>query len=104
MGALLVITTVPDPGLAVKVAEALVHARIAACVHALPPGQSTYRWQDKVETSAETTLLIKTTAEKYPELEAALRGLHPYEIPEILALPVSAGWPPYLAWIHDATA
>ncbi|MBI3714640.1 MAG: divalent-cation tolerance protein CutA [Betaproteobacteria bacterium] len=104
MGALLVITTVPDPGLAVKIAESLVHSRLAACVHALPAGLSTYRWQDKVETGAEITLLIKTTAEKYPELEAALRGLHPYQTPEILALPVSAGWPPYLAWIHDATA
>ncbi len=103
MGTLLVFTTVPDPASAVKIAESLIDARLAACVHSLPAGTSYYRWQGKQEQSSEITLLIKTTSAKYPELEAAIRRLHPYELPEILGLPVSVGLPAYLEWIHDET-
>ncbi len=104
MGALLVFTTVPDPASAVKIAESLLAERLAACVHSLPAGTSYYRWQGKLEHANEITLLIKTTSAKYPELEAAIRRLHPYELPEILGLPVSAGLPPYLEWIRNETA
>ena len=103
MGALLVITTVPDEHLAVKVSATLLQQRLAACVHALPAGKSTYRWQGKIETASETTLLIKTRRTHYAELEAVLRRLHPYDTPEILALPVIAGLPAYLNWILDET-
>ena len=76
---------------------------LAACVHALPVGKSTYRWQGKIETACEISLLIKTQLARYTELEAALTRLHPYDVPEILALPVTAGLPAYLNWILDET-
>jgi periplasmic divalent cation tolerance protein len=100
---LLAITTVPDERLAVKIAQALVQARLAACVHALPAGISTYRWQGNVETASEITLLIKTTTGRYAELEATLQRLHPYDVPEIISFPIGRGHAPYLAWILDAT-
>lgn len=104
VGALIVITTVPDENLAVKLTESLLQQRLAACVHRLPAGQSTYWWQGKLETSVEITLLIKSTRSCYAELETAIRRLHPYDIPEIVALPVSAGLPAYLNWIMSETS
>lgn len=103
IGALIVITTVPDENLAVKITESLLQQRLAACVHALPAGRSTYRWQGTVENSAEITLVIKSTLARYPELEADIRRLHPYEVPEILALPVEIGFAAYLKWISNET-
>ncbi len=103
MGTLVVITTVPDENLAVKITESLLQQRLAACVHTLPPGRSTYRWQGAIESSAEITLVIKSTAARYAELEADIRRLHPYEVPEILALPVEIGFPAYMKWISDET-
>lgn len=104
VGALIVITTVPDENLAVKLTESLLQQRLAACVHRLPAGQSTYWWQGKLESTAEITLLIKTTHLRYAELETAIRRLHSYDIPEIVALPVSDGLPAYLNWIRDETS
>jgi periplasmic divalent cation tolerance protein len=103
MGPLVIITTVPDENLAVKITESLLQQRLAACVHALPPGRSTYRWQGKVERSAEITLIIKSTGARFTELEADIRRLHPYDLPEILALPVKTGSDAYLKWITDET-
>ena len=103
IGALIVITTVPDEKLAVKISESLLQQRLAACVHALPTGWSRYRWQGKIETTAEITLLIKTTVTQYPELEDDIVRLHPYEVPEIMALPVADGLPAYLNWILHET-
>lgn len=104
VGALVVITTVPDENLAVKLTESLLQQRLAACVHRLPAGHSTYWWQGKLESAAEITLLIKTTQPRYAELETAIRRLHSYGIPEIVALPVSNGFPAYLNWIRDETS
>ena len=104
VGALVVITTVPDENLAVKLTESLLQQRLAACVHRLPAGQSTYWWQGKLESAAEITLLIKTTQLRYAELETAIRRLHSYDIPEIVALPVPDGLPAYLNWIRDETS
>ena len=101
IGALIVITTVPDENLAVKITESLLQQRLAACVHALPIGVSRYRWQGRIETSAEITLVIKTTAGRYQKLEADIQRLHPYQVPEILALPVGFGLPAYVAWIMN---
>lgn len=101
---LLVITNTPDRGTAERIAEALVTESVAACVNILAECTSVYRWQDKLERAAEVPLLIKTTPEAYPRLEAALRKLHPYELPEIIALPVSAGLPDYLNWVAQETA
>jgi periplasmic divalent cation tolerance protein len=101
--ALLVLTNVADIASARLLARALVEQRLAACVNMLPAVQSVYRWNGAVEEAAEVTLLVKTTAARYPELERAIRLLHPYDLPELIALPISAGLPPYLAWISQET-
>lgn len=95
----LVLTALPDRPAAETLATALVEARLAACVNILAPCRSVYRWQDAVEAADEIPLLIKTTAECYPALEAAIRAAHPYELPEVIALPVACGLPDYLAWL-----
>ena len=99
MEILLVLTTLPDQTAAETLASALVENRLAACVNILQPCRSIYRWQGTVETADEVPLLIKTTEARYPALEAAIRARHPYEIPEIIALPTSQGLPGYLAWV-----
>lgn len=96
---LLVLCNTPDEACAQQIANTLLERRLAACVNLLAPCRSVYRWQGKIETATEHPLLIKTTAARYAELEAALRELHPHEVPEIIALPVSAGLPAYLAWV-----
>ncbi len=101
MGALVVIATVPDDILAVKISEALLQQRFAACVHALPSGISRYRWQGKIETSAETMLIIKTSAGHYRDVEAEIVRHHSLEVPEIVALRICAGLQGYLKWIDD---
>lgn len=100
---LLVLTNVPDEATGEAIARALVEDRLAACVNLLPAVQSIYRWQGAIEQAHETTLLIKTTPQRYPELEAAIRARHPYEVPEIVAVPVTAGLPAYLAWVAMET-
>ncbi len=100
---LFVLTTCPDRANATMLAARLVETRLAACVSILSPCQSIYRWEGTVERSEEAPLLIKTTAARYPEVEAAIRDLHPYELPEIVALPVAAGFAPYLDWIGEST-
>jgi periplasmic divalent cation tolerance protein len=100
---LLVITNLPDAASAEKLAHQLVEARAAACVNQLAPCFSTYRWKGNIETSTEVPLLIKTTKEAYPRLEKLIRGAHPYELPEIIAVSVTAGLPAYLDWIGRET-
>src|SRR2546425_3576410 len=85
-------------------AATLVGERLAACVNVLPEMESTYRWKGAVETERERQLVMKTTAARVPALEARVRELHPYELPEFIVLPVIAGSAPYLAWIRDSTA
>jgi len=100
---LLVITNLPDAASAERLAHQLVEARAAACVNQLAPCFSTYRWKGNIETSTEVPLLIKTTKEAYPRLEKLIRGVHPYELPEIIAVSVTAGLPAYLDWIGRET-
>lgn len=100
---LLVVTTLPDRATAERIATALVTARVAACVNVLAECTSVYRWQGKVEKAGEVPLLIKTTREAYAQLEVTLRTLHPYDVPEIVALPVTAGLPAYLDWVTQET-
>jgi periplasmic divalent cation tolerance protein len=104
MDALLVLTNLPDAASARALAEHIVSARLAACVNILAPCRSVYRWQGKVEDADEVPLLIKTSAERYPELEAAIRARHPYELPEIVAVPLSHGLPAYLDWVATETS
>lgn len=101
---LLAITTLPDTASAQALAARLVELRVAACVNVLAPCRSVYRWQGKVENTEEVPLLIKTTAARYADLEAAIRAAHPYDLPEIVALPVTRGLPDYLAWVAAETA
>ena len=103
MSALIVITNAPDRAIAQKIAQTLVEQRLAACVNILAECISVYRWQDKMETAIEVPLLIKTRTEIYAEVETAIKGLHPYELPEIVAVPIEQGSSDYLAWINAAT-
>lgn len=97
--AVVVLTTVPDAATAERIADALVGERLAACVTMLPPVRSTYRWQGKVERGEEIQLLIKTRADRYRVVEQRIVALHPYELPEILALPAVAGLAGYVDWV-----
>lgn len=100
---LLVFTNLPDVSSAEKLAHELIAARAAACVNQLAPCSSTYRWKGNIETTTEVPLLIKTTRTAYPRLEKLIREAHPYELPEIIAVPVIAGLPAYLGWVNDET-
>ncbi|RLJ68089.1 divalent-cation tolerance protein CutA [Sulfurisoma sediminicola] len=100
---LLVLTNLPDAAAARTLADHLVGEHLAACVNILAPCRSVYRWQGVVEEAEEVPLLIKTTAARYGELEAAIRARHPYELPEIVAVPIAHGLPAYLGWIAAAT-
>jgi periplasmic divalent cation tolerance protein len=102
--ACLVITNLPDRDSAGKLARALIEKRLAACVNILSPCRSVYRWQGRTEDAEEFPLLIKTTRERYPELEAAIRASHPYELPEIIAVPLAGGLPAYLEWVDSETS
>lgn len=97
---LLVLCNTPDAGCARTIARALVERRLAACVNVLSPCQSVYRWQGDIEEAEEVPLLIKTTLQAYPALETTLHALHPYDTPEIIALPLAAGLPAYLGWVQ----
>ena len=103
MSALIVITNAPDRDVALRIAHALVERKLAACVNILAECASVYRWKDKLETATEVPLLIKTRAAIYDEVEAAIRSLHPYELPEIVAVPVGRGLPAYLEWVNNQT-
>ena len=100
---LLVFSGFPDAASAQQVAGQLVASRLAACVSVMAPCVSTYRWQGAVEQASEVPVVIKTTARQYPELEAALLARHPYELPEIVAVPLARGLPSYLAWVSAET-
>lgn len=101
---LLVLANVPDQTLAERLSNTLVEQGLAACVNILSPVQSVYRWQGKIQRDTEVPLLIKTTQSRYQELEQAIVEAHPYDVPEIIALPIAAGLPAYLAWMQDETA
>ena len=100
----LVMTTLDDPAVADRLAGMLVEQRLAACVHILPAGRSVYLWKGNIEIDTEVTLLIKTSAARRDELQARLAEQHPYETPEIIALPIAAGLPDYLDWITECTS
>ena len=103
MGTLLVLTNLPERAAAERLAGLLVEKRLAACVNILAPCRSVYRWQGAVRHDEEHPMLIKTTAERYPALEQALRAGHPYELPEIIAVPIERGLPAYLQWVAAET-
>lgn len=95
----LVFTLCPSAELAQQIARRLVDAQLAACVNILAPCRSIYEWQGKACEEDEVPLIIKTTAACYSAVEATIRQLHPYELPEIVAVDISQGLPAYLAWV-----
>lgn len=103
MQSLLVLTTLPDLAAARQLARALVEARLAACVNVLAPCASLYRWEGEVREDGEVPLLIKTSEDRYAALETYLRQHHPYDLPEIIALPVARGLAGYLDWVASET-
>ena len=103
MPALLVLTNLPDRAAAERLADALIEKKLAACINILAPCRSVYRWQGAVQHEEEHPMLIKTTPERYAALEAAIRAGHPYELPEIVAVPIERGLPAYLNWVDEET-
>ena len=99
----MVLTTCPDSETAGRIAVELVDGKLAACVQVLPGLQSYFHWDGKVDRADEYLLLIKTSSAVYPELEQRIRELHPYELPEIIGVPVNKGLPGYLSWIDEST-
>jgi len=101
--AIVVLTTTESPEDAERLARLLVARELAACAQVLPPMTSIYRWQGNVARAAENLLLIKTRRELYAAVESAIKANHPYETPEIIALPVQHGSPEYLTWLTTMT-
>lgn len=100
---LLVMTNCPDMAAAKALAQLLVERRLAACVNILPGVQSLYRWQGVIEEAAEVALSIKTVGARYAELEKVIQRAHPYDVPEIIAMPIARGSVAYLQWIGEET-
>ena len=100
MAVIAVLTNLPDSQSAFNLAREVVHLRLAACANVLAPATSFYRWDGRDEQATEYPVLIKSTRERYPALERAIRERHPYDVPEIIAWPIEAGLPEYLAWVE----
>jgi periplasmic divalent cation tolerance protein len=101
--ALVVLVTAPTPERAAEIARALVDERLAACGNVVPGLRSIYRWEGKVQDEAEALLVLKTTRDRFEALRERVLALHPYDVPEVIALAVEAGSAPYLAWIAAET-
>lgn len=101
---LLAISTFPDPETAGRIARELVAANLAACANITPAIRSIYRWAGKLEEAQETMVFFKTTQSRFPALEAKLKSLHPYDVPELIAVRVTAGLPEYLRWVAESCA
>ncbi len=102
-GALVVLVTAPSADKAAEIARALVEERLAACGNVVPQVRSIYRWEGAVQDEAEALLVLKTTRERFEALRARVLSLHPYQVPEVIALPVEAGHGAYLEWIAGST-
>jgi periplasmic divalent cation tolerance protein len=100
---LMVMSNAPDKASAHALARALVETKLAACVTILPGVQSVYRWQGQIEQADEVTLLIKSTRQHYAQLQQTLISAHPYDVPELIAWPITEGYAPYLQWVAAET-
>lgn len=99
-----VLSMLPSGEKAAEIARILVEERLAACVNLVPQVRSIYRWKDQVQDETETLAFAKTTADRAEALHKRLLALHPYDVPEVIALPVSGGHAPYLAWVAASVA
>lgn len=97
----IVLCTCPDETTAARLADALVQSGLAACVNAIPGVESVYRWRGRLERDREWLLIIKGAAAAYQHIEDTITSLHPYELPEVIAVPIVAGLPAYLAWMNE---
>ena len=97
----LIYTTCPDGATGEAIAEALVGGNLAACVNLVPGLTSLYQWEGQMERATEVLLMVKTTALLYPQVQEAIRARHPYNLPEIIAVPLMQGYAPYLDWIRQ---
>ena len=104
MNPILVITNLPDKTTALKLAEKLISKKLAACVNVQAECTSFYRWKNEIETTSELPIFIKTLSQHYAEVEKTIQEMHPDELPEIIAVSISAGLPAYLQWISAETA
>ena len=100
---IIVFTHVPNSACAENIARALIASKLAACVNISSPVVSIYHWQGQIEQAQEVGLIIKTSCQAYPALATKLQALHPYELPEIVAIPVTQGLPAYLDWVRSET-
>jgi periplasmic divalent cation tolerance protein len=103
MDAIVVFCTCPDEASAERIGATLVEEYLAACVNRIPGITSTYRWKDEVQRDTEILLVVKTTRERFEALRKRIVELHPYELPEVIAVDIALGHAPYLAWIGAET-
>lgn len=101
MEAILILTSFPEEKGALKLAKILIDQHAAACVHIGAQLTSIYHWKGKTETATEVPVVIKTLSVRYAEVEQTIKAMHPYELPEIIAVPIIKGLPAYLQWIAD---
>src|SRR5206468_6665517 len=97
----LALSTFPDRETAQRIANQLVTEKLAACANILSAIESIYRWKEKLETGNETLVFFKLSEDRQSDFQEKLRSLHPYEVPEIIFVPVSSGLPDYLHWVHE---
>jgi periplasmic divalent cation tolerance protein len=102
MAVLLALSTFPEREMAQRISNQLVTEKLAACANIFPAIQSIYRWKDKIETGNETLVFFKLSEDRQSAFQEKLRSLHPYEVPEIIFVPVSNGLPEYLRWVADS--
>ncbi len=101
---LFALSAFPDAETANHIARTLVAEKFAACANIIPAVHSIYRWKEKIETAGEVIVFFKTTQDRQKALQDKLRSLHPYEVPEIIFVPITAGWPDYLRWVEASCA
>src|SRR5262249_49880501 len=101
--AIVILSTAPDAEKAAEIARALVEDHLAACVNIVPGVRSIYRWEGKLADDAEVLCVIKTARDRFDQVCARIKALHPYSVPEIIALPVVQGFAPYLEWVRGST-
>jgi len=101
---ILIIITVPDAKSANKISAMLVEQRLAACVNTITGVTSLYRWEGELNSDEELILLVKTASDNFDKISMAVKSIHPYDLPEIIAVPVVAGFSPYLKWVKDESS